>query len=81
MSRPKDKTQLEPQKVEREASAPSQTDGNASSPSKLDPYASMLSRFHKAADALGISADEREILSKPAEIHIAHLPLKISSDG
>ncbi|MCS7188386.1 MAG: Glu/Leu/Phe/Val dehydrogenase [Bacteroidia bacterium] len=40
----------------------------------------MLSRFHAAADRLGISADEREILSRPAEIHIAYLPVAMD-DG
>ncbi|MCX7979573.1 MAG: Glu/Leu/Phe/Val dehydrogenase [Bacteroidia bacterium] len=45
-----------------------------------DPYTSMLSRFHAAADRLGLSPDEREILSKPSEIHIAYLPVAMD-DG
>ena len=45
-----------------------------------DPYASMLSRFYAAADRLGLSPDEREILSRPSEIHIAYLPVAMD-DG
>lgn len=45
-----------------------------------DPYASMLSRFYAAAEKLGLSADEREILSRPSEIHVAYLPVAMD-DG
>ncbi len=45
-----------------------------------DPYASMLSRFHAASDRLGLSPDEREVLSRPSEIHIAYLPVAMD-DG
>ncbi|MEN2993417.1 MAG: Glu/Leu/Phe/Val dehydrogenase [Bacteroidia bacterium] len=40
----------------------------------------MLSRFYAAAERLNLSADEIEILSKPAEIHIAYLPVAMD-DG
>ncbi|MCX7605649.1 MAG: Glu/Leu/Phe/Val dehydrogenase [Bacteroidia bacterium] len=40
----------------------------------------MLSRFHAAAERLGISTDEIQILSRPAEIHIAYLPVAMD-DG
>ncbi len=46
----------------------------------LNPYVSMLSRFYRAADALGLTPEEREILSKPSEIHIAYLPVAMD-DG
>lgn len=62
-----------------EASAPQAT----ALPPKVhaaDPYASMLSRFYSAAERLGISPDEREILSRPSEIHIAYLPVAMD-DG
>ncbi|MCS7161723.1 MAG: Glu/Leu/Phe/Val dehydrogenase [Bacteroidia bacterium] len=45
-----------------------------------DPYTSMLSRFYAAAERLNLSPDEIEILSKPAEIHIAYLPVAMD-DG
>jgi glutamate dehydrogenase/leucine dehydrogenase len=80
MSRGKDKAQAEMPHSEGTASGGRQIDGKQATSPKLDPYASMLNRFHKAADALGISSDEREILSKPAEIHIAHLPVAMD-DG
>ncbi len=40
----------------------------------------MLSRFHAASDRLGLSPDEREVLSRPSEIHIAYLPVAMD-DG
>ncbi|MCS6895494.1 MAG: Glu/Leu/Phe/Val dehydrogenase [Bacteroidia bacterium] len=45
-----------------------------------DPYSSMLSRFHAAAEKLGLSPDEVDILSRPSEIHIAYLPVAMD-DG
>jgi len=47
---------------------------------KSDPYASMLSRFYAAADVVGLTPEEKEILSRPAEIHIAYLPVAMD-DG
>ncbi|MCX8112322.1 MAG: Glu/Leu/Phe/Val dehydrogenase [Bacteroidia bacterium] len=40
----------------------------------------MLSRFYVAAERVGLSPDEREILSRPSEIHIAYLPVAMD-DG
>ncbi|MCX7764477.1 MAG: Glu/Leu/Phe/Val dehydrogenase [Bacteroidia bacterium] len=45
-----------------------------------DPYSSMLSRFYAAAERIGLSPDEQEILSRPSEIHIAYLPVAMD-DG
>lgn len=45
-----------------------------------NPYLSMLSRFYRAADTLGLTPEERDILSKPSEIHIAYLPVAMD-DG
>lgn len=45
-----------------------------------DPYSSMLSRFHAAAEKLGLAPEEVEILSRPSEIHIAYLPVAMD-DG
>lgn len=46
----------------------------------LDPYSSMLSRFYAAAQKVGLSPDEIEVLSRPSEIHIAYLPVAMD-DG
>lgn len=81
MSRKKEDTTLAEKEIQ--ATAPSVSGIPLPQAEELphsDPYASMLSRFYAAAEKVGLSPDEIEILSRPAEIHIAYLPVAMD-DG